>query len=67
MPEMTGIELARNLESRLPGVPILLLADSSRRLLDQPDAQRALGNFLQKPFGEEEIVDALLRITHSED
>jgi PAS domain S-box-containing protein len=63
MPRMTGIELARNLDSRLPDVPILFLSGSSRHLLDQPDAQRTLGNFLQKPFGEEEIVDELLRIT----
>lgn len=63
MPKMTGIELARKLESRLPGVPILFLSGSSRQLLDQPEAQRAVGSFLQKPFGEEEIVDELLRIT----
>jgi len=67
MPRMTGIELARNLESRLPGVPVLFLSGSSRVLLDQPDAQRALGNFLQKPFGEEEIVEELLRVTRRKD
>ncbi|MBW2288859.1 MAG: response regulator, partial [Deltaproteobacteria bacterium] len=67
MPKMTGIELAQNLETRLPGVPILFLSGSSRQLLDQPDAQPVLGSFLQKPFGEKEIVDELLRITQRED
>jgi CheY-like chemotaxis protein len=59
--------LARILESRLPDTPILFLSGSSRELLDQPDAQRAIGNFLQKPFGEEDIVDELLRITQNTD
>jgi CheY-like chemotaxis protein len=67
MPKMTGIELAQNIKTRLPGVPILFLSGSSRQPLDQPDAQQALGSFLQKPFGEQEIVDELLRITQRED
>jgi CheY-like chemotaxis protein len=63
MPEMTGIELAQRLESKLPGVPVLFLSGSSRHLLDAPEAKRALGNFLQKPFGEEELIDAVFRLT----
>jgi hypothetical protein len=67
MPRMTGIELAGILESRLPDTPILFLSGSSRHLLDHPEAQRALGNFLQKPFGEQQIVDELRRIIQRED
>jgi two-component system cell cycle sensor histidine kinase/response regulator CckA len=62
MPQMSGIELARELARSHPETPVLFLSGSSRDFLDDPDAQEALGSFLQKPFTEEAIVDELRRL-----
>jgi CheY-like chemotaxis protein len=62
MPEMSGIALARELARSLPETPVLYLSGSSRDFLDDLDAQEALGDFLQKPFTEQELVDELRRL-----
>jgi PAS domain S-box-containing protein len=62
MPQMSGIELARELARRHPETPVLFLSGSSRDLLDDREAQEELGSFLQKPFTEEAIVDTLRRL-----
>jgi CheY-like chemotaxis protein len=62
MPGMSGIELARELERSHPGTPVLFLSGSSRPLLDAPEAQGAMGRFLEKPFSEEDLVGAVRRL-----
>jgi two-component system cell cycle sensor histidine kinase/response regulator CckA len=62
MPQMSGIALARELARSHPETPVLFLSGSSREFLDDLDAQEALGNFLQKPFTEEALVDELRRL-----
>jgi len=62
MPEMSGTELARRIAVRSPELPILFVSGSSRPLLEATGDDVPLENFLQKPFGEEEIVDALRRL-----
>jgi CheY-like chemotaxis protein len=62
MPQMSGIELARELARSYPETPVLFLSGSSRDFLDNLDAQEALGSFLQKPFTEEAISDELRRL-----
>jgi PAS domain S-box-containing protein len=62
MPEMTGIALASELARSRPETPVLYLSGSSRDFLDDLEAQEALGDFLQKPFTEEELVDELRRL-----
>jgi CheY-like chemotaxis protein len=62
MPQMSGIEFARELARSHPETPVLFLSGSSRDFLDDPDAQQALGHFLQKPFTEEAIIDELRRL-----
>jgi PAS domain S-box-containing protein len=61
MPEMDGFELARALTGILPDVPVLFLSGSERPAAMGPDAVQEF-DWLQKPFGEEEIVDWLRRI-----
>jgi signal transduction histidine kinase/ActR/RegA family two-component response regulator len=62
MPEMSGIALARRLALNTPEIPVLFLSGSSRPLVDERDAQEALGHFLQKPFGDEEILEEVHRM-----
>jgi CheY-like chemotaxis protein len=62
MPQMSGLDLARELARRHPETPVLFLTGSSCDLLDDPEAQEKLGHFLQKPFTEEAIVDELRRL-----
>jgi len=61
MPEMDGFALARSLDAILPGVPVLFLSGSERPTGDGEDA-RTVVHWLQKPFGEEELVDTLRSI-----
>jgi PAS domain S-box-containing protein len=62
MPQMSGIGLAREIARGRPETPVLFLSGSSRDFLDDRDAQEGLGDFLQKPFTEEAIVDELRRL-----
>jgi len=61
MPEMDGFELARELSPMLSEVPVLFLSGAERPPIDTDDGRTAV-NWLQKPFGEEELVDRLRAI-----
>ena len=62
MPEMSGTELARRIAVQLPRVPVLFLSGYPQPSLGAAGDPMPLENFLQKPFGEEEIVGALQRL-----
>ena len=61
MPDMNGNELARALIQSAPNAPVLFLSGSSRQHVETPGVQTVLKNFLQKPFGEDELVEAVRR------
>jgi CheY-like chemotaxis protein len=58
MPGMDGFELARAASVILPSVPVLFLSASEKPAVDPLNGEPEI-DWLQKPFGEEEIVDGL--------
>jgi CheY-like chemotaxis protein len=59
MPRLSGIELARHLSVRRPGLRVLFFSGSSQERLEGPDACVAGSRFLQKPFSAEALLSGL--------
>jgi two-component system cell cycle sensor histidine kinase/response regulator CckA len=58
MPGIDGLELARRLRARWPGLPVLLLSGYAARMLDGTLSLDGL-RFLAKPFGSAEFLAAV--------
>jgi CheY-like chemotaxis protein len=56
MPQMTGSELARRVDKRRPGLPIVLATGFA-----DPDAEKSRLPRLRKPFTQAQLRDALLQ------
>ncbi|MBS0505135.1 MAG: PAS domain S-box protein [Proteobacteria bacterium] len=59
MPGMSGVELARRIRERMPGLPVLLASGYSADILS---AEPGEFHLLAKPYGREELAQALARI-----
>jgi len=59
MPRLSGIELARHLSVRRPGLRVLFFSGSSQERLEGPDSCVEGSRFLQKPFSSEALLGAL--------
>ena len=59
MPRLSGIELARHLSLRRPGLRVLFFSGSSQGRLEGPASCVAGSRFLQKPFAAEALFVAL--------
>jgi len=59
MPRLSGIELARHLSVRRPGLRVLFFSGSSQERLEGPDSCVEGSRFLQKPFSAEALLGAL--------
>ncbi|TAL22776.1 MAG: PAS domain S-box protein [Aquabacterium sp.] len=61
-PGMRGIELARLVEQRLPGLAVILMSGFSSELLDANRDAPEHWELLKKPYGREELADAVARV-----
>ncbi|MBO9706794.1 MAG: response regulator [Caulobacter sp.] len=61
MPEMTGLELVRELNARGSRVPILMITGHGDIPLAVEAMRAGVVDFIEKPFGEARILDALAR------
>jgi len=59
MPEMDGIELARQIRTRWPQIPIILITGYFSAGQEQAEAARLADGFLMKPFKIESITELL--------
>jgi two-component system response regulator FixJ len=61
MPDLSGLELQERLSSRAPRLPVIVMTGQG----DVPLAVRAMKagavDFLEKPFGDEQLIDAVER------
>ena len=61
MPDMTGLELIRELNSRGSRVPVLMITGHGDIPLAVEAMRAGVIDFIEKPFGEARILDALAR------
>lgn len=61
MPDMTGLELVRELNARGARVPILMITGHGDIPLAVEAMRAGVIDFIEKPFGEARILDALAR------
>jgi two-component system response regulator FixJ len=61
MPDMTGLELVRELNARGARVPILMITGHGDIPLAVEAMRAGVVDFIEKPFGEARILDALAR------
>jgi DNA-binding NtrC family response regulator len=62
MPDMTGVELAREIGRLAPGLPVILMSGhSSAALAERAHAER-IAAVLRKPLAGAEIAEALERV-----
>jgi two-component system response regulator FixJ len=61
MPEMSGLELVRELNARGSRVPILMITGHGDIPLAVEAMRAGVVDFIEKPFGEARILDALAR------
>ena len=61
-PGMRGIELARLAEQRLPGLAVILMSGFSSELLDANRDAPGHWELLKKPYGRDELADAVARV-----
>lgn len=61
MPDMTGLELVRELNARDARVPILMITGHGDIPLAVEAMRAGVVDFIEKPFGEARILDALAR------
>ena len=61
MPDMTGLELVRELNSRGSRVPVLMITGHGDIPLAVEAMRAGVIDFIEKPFGEARILDALTR------
>ncbi len=59
MPRLSGIELARHLSVRRPGLRVMFFSGSSQERLEGPDSCVEGSRFLQKPFSAEALLAGL--------
>jgi CheY-like chemotaxis protein len=59
MPKMNGVDLAREVRIKLPGLPVVLMTGYSAAALG--DSGPDISEILQKPFRAEALAEALLR------
>jgi CheY-like chemotaxis protein len=57
MPGMTGVELARKIRQRFPGIPVLIVSGYAEAKGISPDLPR-----LSKPFRQAELADAIKKL-----
>ena len=61
MPDMTGLELVRELNARGARVPILMITGHGDIPLAVEAMRAGVADFIEKPFGESRMIDALNR------
>jgi len=61
MPDMTGLELVRELNARGSRVPVLMITGHGDIPLAVEAMRAGVVDFIEKPFGEARILDALAR------
>uniref|UniRef100_B0T7M5 Two component transcriptional regulator, LuxR family n=1 Tax=Caulobacter sp. (strain K31) TaxID=366602 RepID=B0T7M5_CAUSK len=61
MPDMTGLELVRELNARGSRVPIIMITGHGDIPLAVEAMRAGVADFIEKPFGEARILDALNR------
>lgn len=59
LPDMSGTDLARQVWRRQPALPIVFVSAFPEPVLVNPDAQKLVRGFLQKPFSQAELVAAV--------
>jgi PAS domain S-box-containing protein len=59
---MRGMEVARRVEQRLPGIAVILMSGFSSELLDANRDAPAHWELLQKPYGRAELAQAIARV-----
>jgi CheY-like chemotaxis protein len=59
LPDMSGTDLARQVWRRQPALPIVFVSAFPEPALVNPDAQKLVRGFLQKPFSQAELVAAV--------
>jgi two-component system, cell cycle sensor histidine kinase and response regulator CckA len=62
MPTMGGRGLAKELEQRMPGIPILLMSGYTRDALDPSSEFAARTAFIEKPFTPEKLVSKVREV-----
>lgn len=58
---MPGTELARQVQARWPGVAVLLMSGYAAERLQTPDASPSPVELLHKPYGRQELAQAMVR------
>lgn len=61
MPDMTGLELVRELNARGCRVPIIMITGHGDIPLAVEAMRAGVADFIEKPFGESRMIDALNR------
>jgi two-component system response regulator FixJ len=61
MPDMTGLELVRELNARASRVPVIMITGHGDIPLAVEAMRAGVADFIEKPFGEARILDALTR------
>ncbi len=59
MPEMSGLELARQVKDKTPGTPVIMVTSYGTRELEQAARQAGIQRVLRKPFALEGIEQAV--------
>jgi len=65
MPDMTGLELVRELNARGSRVPIIMITGHGDIPLAVEAMRAGVADFIEKPFGESRMLDALNRALQS--
>ncbi len=63
MPGMDGFELASRIKSKSPSTPVVLVTGTRRERVEKPAEKIPFDHVVFKPFGLEEIVDAVKSLT----
>ena len=62
MPFMTGVELSQEILKFLPGMPIIMCTGYSEHINKQGALAIGIRNFIEKPIGSEEMINAIAEI-----
>jgi DNA-binding NtrC family response regulator len=65
MPELTGIELVRQVREIRPAMPVLLMTGYGREELTSEATRIGVGEVLRKPLRRADLADALARVLDS--
>ncbi len=65
MPEITGIDMAKEMLQIRPDIPIIMVTGHSDLVDEETAIQAGIREFLMKPIDVRQLTDAIVRVSHS--